>query len=158
MLDVFWVAWPVSTVQTLSLAGCLEAPTRFGLDDSLHASISFFRMYKHSRNVEKNGWCDRMQREVSEWFRILLRLREARGDGEWLPPDSESADGPVTPSRGGCCIWPPPACCCCCCCVDVPVPCCCDGGSESRLLEQSRSESLGATLLLLWSLEEVKMP
>lgn len=38
-----------------NLSICLDAPTRRGLEDSLHASINFFRINRHSRNVEKNG-------------------------------------------------------------------------------------------------------
>lgn len=76
---------------------CLEAPTLFGLDDSLHAPINFFRINKHSRNVVKNGWCDSRHSDVNEWLRIFVRRLDARGDGEWLPPDSESALGAVTP-------------------------------------------------------------
>lgn len=32
----------------------------------MHASISFFRMNRHSRNVEKNGWWEMMHSEVNE--------------------------------------------------------------------------------------------
>lgn len=49
---------------------CREAPTLRGLEDSLQASINFLRMNKHSRNVEKNGWWESKQRDVSEWLRI----------------------------------------------------------------------------------------
>uniref|UniRef100_A0A182QNJ5 Uncharacterized protein n=1 Tax=Anopheles farauti TaxID=69004 RepID=A0A182QNJ5_9DIPT len=84
---------------TLSRTDGRAAPTRFGLHDSLQASISRFRMNRHSRKIDRNGWCERMHSEVSEWLRIFERLREARGEGEWLPPDSESPDGPTTPSR-----------------------------------------------------------
>lgn len=45
----------LSFVTNIYLNICLEAPTRLGLEDSLHASISFLRMKRHSRNVEKNG-------------------------------------------------------------------------------------------------------
>lgn len=116
---------------------CRDAPTLFGLDASLHASMIFFKMNKHSRNFEKNGWCDNKHNDVNEWLRTFVRRLVALGDDEWLPPDSESALGAVIPSRGGCWTdgcgpnWP--------------------GGSEPRRLGQSRSESLGA-ILLLWSL------
>lgn len=135
------LAWPVNTVHTLSRLIFCEAPTRFGDDDSLQASMSFFNMNRHSRNVVKNGWCEMMQSEVNDWLRSLVRLREARGDGEWLPPDSESADGAIRPSLGteeiGC---PPPP----------PFGWCAwkRCWSESRRDVSSRSESLGATLLL----------
>lgn len=137
--DVCSVAWLVSTVHTLSRPACREAPTLFGLDDSLHAPISFFRMKSVSRNVLKNGWCDSRHNDVNEWFRIFVRRRDARGDGDGLPsPDSESALGAVILKRVGWCsaewTW--------------PVGWWFGGGSESRRLGQSRSESLGATLLL----------
>lgn len=61
---------------------CLDAPTLLGLADSLQASMSFLRMNKHSRNVEKNGWCDIIHNEVSEWFLIFERFLDALGDGE----------------------------------------------------------------------------
>lgn len=85
-------AWPVKTLQTLSLKleqpnkkkqfsllipacvnyldVCLEAPTLLGFDDSLQASISFFNIKRHSRNIVKKGWCERMHSDVNEWFRI----------------------------------------------------------------------------------------
>lgn len=64
-----------------------------------------------------------------------MRRRDERGDGHELPPDSESL---VTPNRGVLCST-----------VYVPVTCGrVEAASESRRLEQSRSESLGATLLL----------
>ena len=52
--------------------------------------MSFFRMNRHSRNVEKNGWWEMMHSEVKEWFRIFDLFLDALGDGVWLPPDSES--------------------------------------------------------------------
>lgn len=136
------------------LPSCFEPPTLLGLDDSLQASMSFFSINKHSRNNVKNGWCDKRQRDVNEWLRILwkwgkyyirviykcgrngpftCRLRLALGEGEWLPPLSESLAGAVTPSLGGCTtgmllVWTV---------------------SESLLLGQSLSESLGPILLLL---------
>ena len=72
------------------LPSCFEAPTLRGLADSLQASMSFFRMNRHSRNVEKNGWWEMMHSEVKEWFRIFDLFLDALGDGVWLPPDSES--------------------------------------------------------------------
>lgn len=64
-----------------------------------------------------------------------MRRRDERGDGHELPPDSESL---VTPNRGVLCST-----------VYVPGTCGrVEAASESRRLEQSRSESLGATLLL----------
>lgn len=120
------------TVHTYRIKG-REPPTLFGLVDSLQASINFFNTNRHSRNVAKNGWCDSRHNDVSEWVRILERRRDARGEGEWLPPDSESALGAGIPKRGA---------------VGPPTWWCCPGGSESRRLGQSRSESLGATLLL----------
>ena len=39
---------------------------------SLQESISFFRINKHSLNVEINWWWLRIQRDVNELFRILL--------------------------------------------------------------------------------------
>ena len=51
------------------LETCLEAPTRRGDVFSLQASISFFNMNRHSRNIEKKGWCDSKHRDVREWFR-----------------------------------------------------------------------------------------
>ena len=71
---------------------------RFGDDESLHASMSFFNMNKHSRNVDKNGWCDSIQSEVNDWFRAF-GLREALGDGEQLPI-SDSESGPIMPNLG----------------------------------------------------------
>lgn len=47
----------------------------------MQASMSFFRMNKHSRKVEKKGWWERMQREVSEWLRIFDLFLDALGDG-----------------------------------------------------------------------------
>lgn len=64
---------------------------------------------------------------------ITCRLLLALGDGEWLPPLSESLLGTITPNLGGWTVekllWPTV--------------------SESLLLGQSFSESLGPTLLLL---------
>ncbi len=65
-----------------------------------------------------------------ERYLLTCRLRLALGEGEWLPPLSESLEGAVTPSRGV---------------GMVPGPVV----SESLRLGQSRSESLGPTLLLL---------
>lgn len=76
------LTWPVSTVHTLSRLIFWEAPTRFGEEDSLQASMSFFRMNRHSRKVVKNGWCEMMHSEVSDWLRSFVLFREARGDGE----------------------------------------------------------------------------
>ena len=45
---------------------CLEAPTFCGEELSLHASIIFLRMNRHSRNMEKKGWWEMMQRDVRE--------------------------------------------------------------------------------------------
>lgn len=42
-------------ILSLYLPLCRDAPTLFGLDDSLQALISFFRTNKHSRKVLKNG-------------------------------------------------------------------------------------------------------
>lgn len=69
----------------------------------------------------------------------MVRRRGERGDGEGLPsPDSESAFGTVIPSRGVECkgIY------------DPGTLGRFDNVSESRRLGQSRSESLGAILLL----------
>lgn len=48
---------------------CLEAPTLRGEEFSLQASISRLRIKRHSRNIEKNGWCVSRHKEVNEWFR-----------------------------------------------------------------------------------------
>lgn len=61
---------------------------------------------------------------------LTWRLRLALGEGDKLPPLSESLEGPVTPKRGAGKTWRP-------------------GVSESLRLGQSFSESLGPTLLLL---------
>lgn len=115
-----------------------DAPTLFGLDDSLHASTNFFKMKSVSRNVLKNGWCDSRHSEVNEWFRILVRRRNARGEGVGLPsPDSESALGAVMLNRVDWWVWAFPA-----------RNCWLGAGSESRRLVQSRSESLGTKLPL----------
>lgn len=45
---------------------CLDAPTRLGFDDSLQASISFFSIKRHSLNIVKKGWCERIHSDVSE--------------------------------------------------------------------------------------------
>lgn len=50
---------------------CREAPTFCGEKLSLHASMIFFRTKRHSRNIEKNGWCEIMHSEVKEWLRTL---------------------------------------------------------------------------------------
>jgi hypothetical protein len=123
-------ACPVRTLHTLSLGICLDPPTRLGLEDSLQASISFFKMNKHSRNMVKKGWWERRHNEVREWLRTLCRRRLALGEGEWLPPLSESFDGAVTPNLGVGVVLGPAV-------------------SESLRLGQSFSESLGPTLLLL---------
>lgn len=39
-------------------------------------------MNRHSRKVVKNGWCEMMHSEVSDWLRSFVLFREARGDGE----------------------------------------------------------------------------
>lgn len=83
-------------------------------------------MNKHSRNDEKNGWWDSKQREVNEWFRILCLLRLVLGEGDRLPPLSESLLTDVTTNRD----W------------GVKFK-----ASESLLL--SLSESLGPTFPLL---------
>jgi hypothetical protein len=66
-------ACPVRTLHTLSLGICLDPPTRLGLEDSLQASISFFKMNKHSRNMVKKGWWERRHNEVREWLRTLCK-------------------------------------------------------------------------------------
>lgn len=48
----------------------------------MQASISFFRMKRHSRNVEKKGWWEIMQSDVKEWLRIFDLFLDALGDGE----------------------------------------------------------------------------
>ena len=65
---------------------------------------------------------------------LILTCRRllALGDGDWEPPLSDSFPGGFTPNR-------------------LPFQPGVQVGSESRLLEQSRSESLGANPLL-WSL------
>ena len=55
-------------------------------------------MNKHSRKVDKKGWCDKMQSDVREWLRAF-GFRFARGEGEQLPI-SDSESGPITPKRG----------------------------------------------------------
>lgn len=51
----------------------------------------------------KNGWCDKRHNDVNEWFLILFRRRDDRGDATGLPsPDSESAFGAVIPRCG---VW-----------------------------------------------------
>lgn len=52
---------------------CREAPTFWGEKLSLHASMIFFKTKRHSRNIEKNGWCEMMQSEVKEWLRTLCQ-------------------------------------------------------------------------------------
>lgn len=69
-------------------------------------------------------------------MRTLERRRNALGDGEWLPPDSESPLGAGIPSRGG----PPVADELC-----IVVGMVAVGVSESRRLN---SESLGAAFPL----------
>jgi len=59
-------------VQTHLLV-CREAPTFCGEKLSLHASMIFFRTKRHSRNIEKNGWCEIIHSEVKEWLRTLCK-------------------------------------------------------------------------------------
>jgi hypothetical protein len=46
---------PNTTNPMVYLETCLEAPTRRGDVFSLQASMSFFSMNRHSRNIEKKG-------------------------------------------------------------------------------------------------------
>lgn len=62
-------------------------------------------------------------------MRFTCRLREARGDGEWLPPLSLSPLGAVIPNLGALGI--------------------CEVSESLLLLGQSFSESLGPIALLL---------
>lgn len=59
--------------EILHLLVCREAPTFCGEKLSLHASMIFFKTKRHSRNIERNGWCEMMQSEVKEWLRTLCR-------------------------------------------------------------------------------------
>lgn len=63
------------------LLACLEAPTFWGNEFSLHASMIFFNTNKHSRNIVKKGWCDMMHSDVSEWFLFFCWKRDTK---QWL--------------------------------------------------------------------------
>ena len=54
----------------------LEAPSRLGDEFSWHASISFFRTTRHSRNSVKNGWWDSKHSDVMQWFRNRCKMTQ----------------------------------------------------------------------------------
>lgn len=137
-----------------------DAPRRSGDEFSWQASINFFKTTRHSRNNVKNGWCDNRHSDVKQWFLNLCKMihisllficftswfefAPIKNDSKlaclFLPALGEGGcDPPLSESGAGL--------------VDNPAP----GGHFGRLsgsrcpLEQSRSESLGATVLR-WSL------